>query len=191
MQNIEQTILSQYANSPALCTIIDAWNQAIDPSDLIDSWYDDIWNPNTAIGYGLDVWGRIVGVSRVQKVAPTGFIGFKEADDSSGSALPFNVGIFYSGQPMTSNYALTDDAFRLLIQAKALANISDCSVTSINSILMTLFSSSGNIWVKDGGDMTMTICYDFTLTPIQAAIIQNSGVLPRIAGCAISYEKVS
>lgn len=191
MKDIWATVLSEYANSPAICTIIDAWNQALDPSSLIDLWYANVWNPDTATGYGLDVWGRIVGVSRVVQVAAAGYIGFSEADDGSGSALPFNQGIFYSGQTLTSNYALSDSAFRTLIQAKALANITSGSIRDINAILMRLFGDSGDIWVEDGGNMSMTIAYDFTPTPLQAAILQASGVLPRISGGSISYEKKS
>lgn len=191
MKDIWATVLSEYANSPAICTIIDAWNQALDPSALIDLWYANVWNPDTATGYGLDVWGRIVGVSRVVQVASSGYIGFSEANDGSGTALPFNQGIFYSGQTLTSNYALSDSAFRTLIQAKALANITSGSIQDINAILMRLFGNSGDIWVEDNGNMSMTIAYDFTPTPLQAAILQASGVLPRISGCSISYEKKS
>ncbi|WP_182356677.1 DUF2612 domain-containing protein [Komagataeibacter europaeus] len=186
MENIQQTILSQYANSQALCTIIDAWNQCIDPSDLIDRWYDLIWNVQTAQGYGLDVWGRIVGVGRVLTISSTDYFGFMEANDLT--EVGFNQAPWYSGKAATTNYSLSDSGFRQLIYAKALANISDCSIISLNAVAMILFAGQGNVYVTDHGDMTMTYVFDFVPTDVQVSIIQNSGVLPRPAGVSVSYS---
>lgn len=141
MQNFEKTILSQYANSPRICTILEGWNQAFDPSALIELWYANVWDLDTAQGYGLDVWGRIVGVSRVLKISSGKNFGFSEANDLTEEG--FNSAPFYSGSSVTSNYRLSDDGFRQLIYAKALANITDGSIFSINTILMLLFGEQG------------------------------------------------
>lgn len=186
MDNIGQTILSQYANSPALCAIIDAWNQALDPATLIDQWYALVWNVKTAQGYGLDVWGRIVGVSRVLSIESVAYLGWRETSDLTEEG--FNQAPWYSGADATSNYRLSDDGYRQLIYAKALANISDGSVLSINTILTTLFSGQGDAYIKDNGDMTMTYVFRFVPTDVQVSIIQNSGVLPRPAGVGVSYS---
>lgn len=186
MDNIQQTILSQYANSPALCAIIDAWNQGLDPTALIDQWYAMVWNVKTAQGYGLDVWGRIVGVSRVLSIESVSYLGWREANDLTEEG--FNQAPWYSGADTTSNYRLSDEGYRQLIYAKALANISDGSVLSINTILTTLFSGQGDAYIKDNGDMTMTYVFRFVPTDVQVSIIQNSGVLPRPAGVGVSYS---
>lgn len=81
MQDVQKTILSQYACSPTINALIAAWNQAFDPSAWINDWYDKIWNLDTAQGYGLDVWGRIVGVERVLKMTADSVLGFHEAED--------------------------------------------------------------------------------------------------------------
>ncbi|MBA5725489.1 DUF2612 domain-containing protein [Bombella favorum] len=151
MIDIRETILAQYANSPALTGIIERFNAAADPRRLIEVFLHDVWNPLTATGWGLDVWGRIVGVGRVIKAELPQFIGFDEADDGSGSARPFNDGVFYAGKSITENYALTDDAFRQLIFAKAAANISSGSITDINRILMILFGGDGKVIYVDEG----------------------------------------
>jgi len=189
MQNWQETVLSQYANSPSILTILEGFNQAVDPSAVIDDWYANVWDVQTATGWGLDVWGRIVGVNRVLQVATTGFLGFAEAYDGSAPST-FNQGIFFSGGASTSNYALTDDAYRLLIMAKAAANITDGSITSLNAILMSLFSDSGQIWVVDYGNMAMGIFYDWDLTPVQSSIIVSSGVLPRPSGVSLTFQQV-
>lgn len=64
MKNIEQTIISQYGNSPTLLKLIQNMNDNIDPSADIDGFFNFIWNVDTAQGFGLDIWGRIVNISR-------------------------------------------------------------------------------------------------------------------------------
>lgn len=186
MQGFEKTILSQYANSPRICSILEGWNQAFDPASLIDLWYGNIWDLDTAQGYGLDVWGRIVGVDRVLKISSSEYFGFSEANDLTEEG--FNSAPFYSGASSTTNYRLSDEGYRQLIKAKAMANITDGSVTSLNAILMTLFGQQGDAWVRDNGDMTMTYVFNFVPTDVQVSIIQNSGVLPRPAGVGITYQ---
>lgn len=177
------TVISQYANAPSLTAILQSFFDAMDQTANIDSFFDMIWNVNTAEGYGLDVWGRIVGVTRIVPVPGTiTYLGFEEAATSG----VFGIGIFFSGSPLTNNFILSDDGYRLLILAKALANISDGSIKSINGLLLTLFPNRGNCYVTDGLDMTMTYTFAFALSAVELSIIQNSGVLPRPAGVSVS-----
>jgi hypothetical protein len=64
MENVEQTIVSQYGNSPTIISLIESFNAAVDPSANIDNFLTHIWQVQSAQGFGLDIWGRIVGVSR-------------------------------------------------------------------------------------------------------------------------------
>lgn len=178
------TVYSQYANSPVLMALVQDIAQWFDPAELIDYFYDSVWNPSTAIGWGLDVWGRIVGVSRTISAAPTKFLGFDEA--GTLSADPFNQSPLFSGDLSVQNFTLTDDAFRKLIFAKAAANIWDGSILGLNNILRILFPGQ-QCYVTDGLNMTMTYHFGFTLTPLQQTIIINSGILPRPAGVAATY----
>lgn len=154
MIDIRETILAQYANSPALTGIIQRFNAAADPRRLIEVFLHDVWNPLTATGWGLDVWGRIVGVGRVLKISQVGWIGAAEASAGSGDyPQSLNNGAFYNGQDDTQNYALSDEVFRRLIFAKAAANISSGSIADINRILMLIFGGDGRIiYVSEGGD---------------------------------------
>ena len=145
------TVLSQYANSPILMAIvrdIDAW---LDQSDNVNAFYNLVWNIDSARGYGLDVWGRIVGVNRVLTLPAAAQFGFEEAqpgDDTFGyqglTGSPFSNGV-----AATSNYALSDEAFRLLIFAKAAANITNGSIKAINAILRLIFVGSGPCFVSE------------------------------------------
>lgn len=172
------TLLWQYSGSPTLVALIAAMAAAIDPTTDLDNFYDYVWSIDTAQGFGLDIWGRIVGVGRVYPISTGQFLGFKEATD----AQPFGQGIFYSGGSATANFALSDSAYRQLILAKALANVLDGGVASINRLLMTMFQGRGNAYVIDHNDMSMVYAFAFALTPVDLTIIVNSGVLPTPAG---------
>lgn len=182
MQGFEATIISQYANSPTLVQLITSFNGYIEGSTNFDAFYNLIWNIDTAQGWGLDVWGRILGVGRVITISAGDYFGFEEATD----AEPFGQAPFYAGATTTSNYPLTDDAYRTLLLAKALANICDGSIPAINQILLNLFPGRGNCYATDGADMTMTYTFEFPLSPVELSIVENSGVLPRPCGVAAS-----
>lgn len=175
----QNTIISQYANSDRLMTLIANFSSYIDPTQNLDRFFDLVWNVDTAEGWGLDVWGRIVGVNRVLEVPSPDYFGF---DEALPGVLPFNQGVFYSGQALTSNYRLTDQAYRTLILAKAMSNICDGSIPAINQILLSLFPDRGNCYVADDGAMELTYTFEFELSPLEQAIVFQSGVLPTPCG---------
>ena len=144
-----KTVMSQFANSPRILTLIENFSAYLDQNENLEAFYNNIWNIDTAVKYGLDVWGRILVVSRVLKVVGPGlYFGFAEANDPNVGALGF--GTFNTGVvPVTQNYELTDDAYRTLLLAKAAANITNCSIPAINAILMTLFGSQGKCYVTE------------------------------------------
>lgn len=249
--NWRETILAQYANSDRITGLIETFFDATDQTANFDAFWDNIWNLNTAIDYGLDVWGRIVGINRVLQVADSQYFGFAEAGDAlpfgdarfagwtdhfgfaeAGDAQPFGQapfgaqktflgvdptaggGIFYVGGRLTSNYALSDEAYRQLIYAKAAANITDGSIPAINRILLNIFPGRGNCYVQEGAvpsyfgfaeatnaqpfgqapfyngqpiqSMAYSYVFGFQLSPVDRAIVAQSGVLPRPVGVAAS-----
>ncbi|MEI7296587.1 DUF2612 domain-containing protein [Paraburkholderia tropica] len=189
MENYLETVLSQYGNSPTLLSLIDSFNSSIDPSGNIDLFYQYVWDITTAQGFGLDVWGRIVGVSRILEI-PGGVIdlGFEEA--GTASAAQFGQGVFYNGTQATSNFTLSDDAFRTLILAKALANISQSNIHAYNTILMSLFQGRGNAFVLDLGNMAMSLVFLFPLADYEIAIIKQSGAFTPPTGVGFNVMVV-
>jgi hypothetical protein len=156
MFDVWTTVLSQYANSPSLTSILVNYAEAADQTEDLDNFFDFIWSVDTAQGYGLDVWGRIVGVQRIITVASTDYFGFEQAVPGVQS---WNLGLgvggswlggaLYSGTNLTSNFSLSDAAFRQLILAKAAANISNGAIPTVNGILRGLFPGRGNAYVTD------------------------------------------
>jgi hypothetical protein len=183
-----QTVISQFGNSPIIGALIGNFDAYLDQTANMDLFYDNVFDVATANGPGLDACGRVVGVTRVLTLAGTQkYVGFNEASDPS-----FNSGFpFYSGVPSTQNYALPDPNFRTLVYAKMLSNLSNGSSASINQILLALFPGRGNCYVVDvggngGANMTMTYHFNFPLSPVELAIVSQSGVLPKPVGVAAS-----
>ena len=72
----EKTIQSQYGASPHIIGIVKAAAEQLDPSADIETFYNEVFNPKTAHGVGLDIWGRIVGADRYLTVENEDFFGF-------------------------------------------------------------------------------------------------------------------
>lgn len=190
MIDVEKTIISQYANSPTITQLIKDMNCYIKADTDFENFYNFVWNVDTAVGFGLDIWGRIVNVSRVLQIPTTPlYFGFNEADPG---AYPFGEEPFYSGiPPATESYVLSDDVYRQLILVKALANISATTAPAINLLLQSLFAGDGRCYVIDDGHMQMRYVFEFLLTPYQFAIMTQSGALPRPAGVSLSLLNVN
>jgi len=156
MQDINDTLLSQYANSPTITGLINAFNQWIDPAANLDAFYEIVWNVDTAEGFGLDIWGKIVNVPRQLQI------------------------------DATTTVTLGDPAYRKLIMVKAAANICDCTAPSLNNLLRYMFAGEGRTYVIDTGSMTMRYVFEFSLTATELAIMLSSNVIPRPAGVLIS-----
>lgn len=191
MIDVEKTIISQYANSPAILALIRDMNECLDQRANFEAFYNAVWNVDTAVGFGLDIWGRIVGVPNgrlLQLGANNDTFGFINADDPPDWA-PFNQGTFYTGATTSNTFVLGDDAFRTLILAKALANITATTSKALNQLLRNLFPGRGVAYVIDRGQsntavggMAMSFVFEFSLSQVEYAILTQSGVMPHPAG---------
>lgn len=180
-------IISEYGNSARIDALILSFNSAMDQTENFSNLYDCIWNIQTAIGYGLDVLGRIVNVKRtVPLPGNVTYLGFNEANSWTG----FGQGGFYSGGGISNNFVLGDDDYRRLIYAKAASNICDGSIPAVNQILLNLFPERGPCYVADGLNMSLTYTFKFALNPLELAIIDLSGVLPSAAGVVVNISSL-
>lgn len=192
MENYKDTLLSQYANSPTIVSIIETFNDAIDPSVNLDDFYDFVWDVETAQSWGLDIWGKIVDIGRTITVEDEKkYLGFKEAKATSPSPedpLPFGSGVFYTGLTTSSVVELTDDAYRRLIMVKALVNITDCTPKNLNNILKLLFPGGTGAFVSDMGGMTMRYTFTSPMSAVDKSIVSSTGVLPSPTGVKVIIE---
>ncbi|AVQ10314.1 hypothetical protein [Myoviridae environmental samples] len=213
--------MKQYASSPVIQKIV-ADRASYFPSGWIGEFYDNYWNLDTAKGNGLDIWGRIVVVGRDVQIeyTPTTF-GFNEAwSTSSGGGVivaplvinslsmvlfskynpsgsddrvqPFDQAPFYDGEPATQTATLADEAYRKLIIAKALSNISDCTTKSLNKIINLIFGGPGRrCYVQTTNRMDISYVFEFELSPVEKTIAVQSGIIPRPAGVRLSVVQVN
>lgn len=184
MQNYPETLLAQFGNSPVLLAMIDSFNDAVDPADTIDTWYDMVWNIETAATFGLQVWGRIVGVTNVIDLPPSGTspaFGYNEGGDPT-VLTPYNNAPFYAGPPPAQATTVANYVFRNMIFAKAYANVTDRSIPTMNQGLQLLFPTRPNANVSDDGNMVATYNFYSELDDWEVAIIKQSSVVPSPTG---------
>jgi hypothetical protein len=152
MNNVEQTVISQYGNSPTISQLIQNMNEYIDPEVNIWAFYNFVFNVQTAQGFGLDIWGRIVGLQGGRNIL---------------------------ANPV---YVLDDTAFRSVILVKALSNISASTIPAINQLLTNWMTGRGRCYVTDPGGMQLIYVFEFPLQPFELVILQQSGIFLRPAG---------
>ena len=192
--DFEATVISQYANSPTILQLVNNLNQYIDQSANFANFFNYVWNVDTAVGFGLDVWGKIVGVSRLLQIPnTTDYVGFFQNGEITQDWQPMGSdqppqpavgGAMYTGHNATQTYLLDDNAYRQLILAKAFANICTTTAPAINQILQNLYGP-GTAFVLNEGPMAISYNLTFTPTAIQLAILQQSGVIPTPPGVSV------
>ena len=186
MGNVEKTIISQYANSPIITQMIQDMDAYIDPSADIDNFYNLVWNVDTAVGFGLDIWGRIVGVSRDVALSSSvdKYFGFSQAVPG---AYPFGEGVFYNGGSFPQGtVSLPDSSFKMLILAKALTNISAATFPAINRVLMNMFGSTGRCFCRKSGTMSIEYVFESSLSEFDLALVAQTGAFLRPAGVMVT-----
>lgn len=180
MIDFEKTIISQFANSPTICNLVRGMNEWIDPAADIQTFFDIVWNVDTAQGFGLDIWGKIVGVGRSIDIdIDTQCFGFYTGSDGS---MPFGMAPFWSGEKESTVWIASDTMYRRMILTKALANISRCTCSAVNRLISNLFAGRGACWVHDLGDMRIKYYFIFSLLPHEKVIVDKLKILPRPAG---------
>jgi hypothetical protein len=176
----QETIISQYANSPHIKAICENFAAAIDPTADIEDFYKKVFDPRTARGFGLDIWGDIVGIGRKIEVDSEDFFGFL-----GQNLLNFNNGPFpYEG--VTNTYYLADEAYRELIFLKAYANIADATMPNLKYVLNALLPG-GAIAIEAEHMQIRVIFLSYEIEPYSMAIFKNYGLLNLGAGVGWEY----
>lgn len=184
MINYQQTIISQYAQSPTIVQMIDNVNQWIDPNFDFYNFTNWVLNIDTARGFGLDILGRILGVSRRFFVVNLdNYFGF-----SGTEAQPFNQAPFYNGGSDADAVVLNDEDYRRVLLTKAFINIKPINALNINKALTMLFVGRGKCYVVDNQDMTITYTFEFVLTLLDRAILRD--LMPQIAGVDAAISEI-
>ena len=186
--DIAETVQSQYATSKRMRAVIDAFWQAINPKSDIDLLYKKLVNPRTAEGWGLDIWGRIVAIGRSYLAVEddTPYFGFDPPGDIVNPRLDnFGNAPFY--KQVLGKVRLGDTAFRTYVFLKALINISNSSLASLNRMVKLLFPDA-EIQVLHTGTMVLRILILSALSSSDKAALDNLPWLP--AGVGLEMYQV-
>lgn len=184
MQNIKDTIMSQYAHSPAILRIIGDLNDVIDPQYYIDDFYNYVYRLSTAQGFALDIWALKVGVTRSAPMSTPNVssFGFKPSGE------PWNTYPFSGSGSGFVSYQLPDILLRQLIIIKAATNIIYATAININKLLLMIFNGR-RAYYKITGHMTAEYVFEFTLSPFERMIVYTLNILPQPCGVGISYRE--
>lgn len=140
--HIDATVQSQYSASPHIRALVDAYWEALNPDADIDLIYKNMIDPDTAVGFGLDVWGRIVAIGREYLAADEEniYFGFNPNSSINSRLDTFDNAPFF--KKIDGKVRLADPAYRTYIFIKAMINIGDCSLASINRMLKLMFPNA-------------------------------------------------
>lgn len=108
-EELQPYLLSQYSASPTISKILKDFRTEIDAQPAKELFIKKIMDIDTAEGVGLDVWGNILNIGRTVT--------------------------FQDGTKTT----LDDTHYRKLLMYKALANITDASLATLNRMMPLLF----------------------------------------------------
>lgn len=185
--NIDAVIQSQYGDSPHIKGVIRGYYDYISPQKDIELIYDKMINIYTAEGYGLDVWGRIVGISReyVAVDEQYNYLGFDNRPYNMDRIETFNNAPFY--KIVNGKIKLEDNAYRTYILIKALINISNVSLNSLNYIFSQLFRDT-DIKVLHSNTMTLRLLVIGAMSQAQIGAIKNIEWLP--AGVGLQFYHI-
>ena len=157
--DVQQCVLWQYANSPALRTLLQAKSDFYEQNvtQFWNDWFNDVFNINTATDFGLTVWGEILDFPRQIKSNP-GQIHF-----------------------------LTTEQYRTVLKGQFLKFRMSGTVPQVNEWLNVVFGSQGKVYCLDNLDMTV-IPFVFQTNPSDEILwlLSNVDFLPRPAG--VGYE---
>lgn len=179
--DVLDSIQSQYAASPHMLALLVSKAALADPGKDLMKWYMSVFNPQTAEGIGLDIWGRIVGAQRTLEVRETKWLGF-----SQGYSQSFDQGVFWNGENAYYTTDLSDEDYRILIFWKAAANIASAEAPALNQLLQNLFPGK-TCYVLEIRPMHIRVITRVGLTPVEEAIFRRYGLIAKGAGVGVEW----
>jgi hypothetical protein len=185
--DIEETVQSQYSDSPHLKALVNSFWKALDPEADIEKLYNDMINIDTAVGFGLDVWGRIVAIGReyVAVDEQNKYFGFDPEGAINERLDNFNNAPFY--KQIDGKIRLSDNAYRTYILIKAMINIGDSTLASINLMLKELLPDS-DMYCIHVDTMVLRIVVQSMITDADKQALLNLPWLP--AGVGLEFYQV-
>lgn len=170
------TVQSQYAASPRILALAAQYWQLLDPTPSADLMISKMIDPSTAEGYGLDVWGRIVGIKRALVPVGGDYLAFAppsnvtNPDGNSWNNAPFN--------PVNSAGYASDAIYRVYVYVKAMLNIGNGSLADLNRYFSLLFPDSGIKIIHSGTMIIRVLDFNARLTAADILALRTLDWVP-------------
>lgn len=187
MGDIKETIQSQYSASPTITRLVENLGTLFDHSKDIENFYKKVFDVDTCESYGLDVWGRIVGVKRdatMVTVVGVPYFGFHNPYNKDETG--FDQTPFYHGAE-EKTFVLSDEAYRLYIKAKAIANICNGSIEQLNYMLKMLLPKC-DVRVTRISAMHFRLVCSGPLTDFERTLLLSGSMPPVPTGVTFEVE---
>lgn len=185
--DISATIQSQYACSPKIMALAQGFADLIDPEADLQLFYDKVFNIDTTQGVGLDIWGRIIGLPRTaEMVTKHGVKYFGFGSKAAPNATGFDNDPFYHGAEQVK-FELSDEAYRLFLKTKAMANISTGSLADLNRMLQELLPGR-EVAITRTGPMRLKLVCSGELTDYERNMLLQGDLPPIPSGVTLEVE---
>ena len=180
--DVWDTVVSQYANSPIITGVIQSIAAALDATASYDAFFSSVWDISTAVGYGLDRWGRVLDINRTIPVVSA--IPYFSVDDPVYGLDNPNAPVMLPTSPatQTTQVTLLDVDYRNLLMAKAALNIAPGSSSGIMGVLNTFFNNyESNVFVSDTNN---------TITSLFGLSVGLCGNAPSVVNLSILFNGI-
>jgi hypothetical protein len=177
-QYLGKTVMKEFSNSATMLALLSDIDQWCDLTLFSDNFLADVWDIKSAKGFGLDIWGRILGQSRNLQVtqSPGDNFGFSTNGElSTGQAYkPWSQAPFYTTSG-TVTFPLQDPYYLQLLLVKAAANIARSDCPSINALMRAMFGSRGRCYVGYDIAHPMNIGYAGRAIDYRVGVVSAAG----------------
>lgn len=172
-------MISQYANSPKFVSLVSGLTGIFSNAKTLQDWYNVVFNLKTASGYGLDIWGTILNQGRL----------FYYTDPDSG----VQESVYLKGAQTVDGVSYTEEQieeiYRQVLFLKAMANITNATLASLNQMLQFYYQGRGRAYVYEYDTMEIRYVFEFYVNKLEKAIF-TSEIMPKPTGVLASFEYI-
>lgn len=178
-----QAILWQYNEALNLQSILTNENNFYEKNhtEFWESWYNDVFNLQTANDFGLSVWAIILQLP-IQLTPPP------SNNDRVWGFGPYRKN-FENGNfnPTAGSASLTTDEKRIVLKLRYYQLVANAAIPNTNRFLKFVFKDLGDFYVLENFGMEITVVIGFNINITLLEFIKKYDLIPRASGVGIKY----